>query len=352
MWTCTQLFLSLLIYLMNQNQAQTGNLIRSASSSSSSSAAYDSHQSQLLLREARRQGIARWLGLDNSSNPYLESKYYPRIANGTASPTTISNDTTAEAARAYKVMPFVPDTEPELEPVYDLVTDLFAARAEPPHHHLYLQNLTGFAKGHWEPLPFTYSDLGLNETWIEETRSLAPPASDAPAAPVPAPEEEEDDEGVEVAQALAEQPVLLIRRQSDTANETTSAATTSPETNVVVYNRTLQRGTFPWLDNSPPSSSPAKRSETHHATFNLRSLQTSATGPVLRRSSGEDEDENDEDGHVLRVKDSSSMTGWQEWEKLGPVVYVGGKLTLHAPARSGSGSGEDEVTELDVEAVQ
>jgi hypothetical protein len=33
--------LSLLIYLMNQNQAQTGTLIRSASSSSSSSAAYD-----------------------------------------------------------------------------------------------------------------------------------------------------------------------------------------------------------------------------------------------------------------------------------------------------------------------
>jgi hypothetical protein len=332
--------LSLLIYLMNQNQAQTGTLIRSASSSSSSSAAYDSHQSQLLLREARRQGIARWLGLDNSTNPYLESKYYPQVANGTSPPTATSNETDA-APRAYKVMPFVPDTDPELAPVHALVTDLFAARAEP--HHLYLQNLTGFAKGHWEPLPFTYADLGLNETWTEETRPVPPPA----AAPASAPEEEEGGDGVEVAQALAEQPVLLIRRQSDTANETTSAPTTAPGSNVVVYNRTLQRGTFPWLDNSSPMSSASKRTETHHATFNLRSLQTSATGPVLRHSSGEDED-----GHVLRVKDRSSINGWQEWEKLGPVVYVGGKLTLHAPSRLSPGSGEDEVTELDVEAVQ
>ncbi|KAG0656085.1 hypothetical protein C6P46_000453 [Rhodotorula mucilaginosa] len=324
---------------MNQNQAQTGTLIRSASSSSSSSAAYDSHQSQLLLREARRQGIARWLGLDNSTNPYLESKYYPQVANGTSPPTATSNETDA-APRAYKVMPFVPDTDPELAPVHALVTDLFAARAEP--HHLYLQNLTGFAKGHWEPLPFTYADLGLNETWTEETRPVPPPA----AAPASAPEEEEGGDGVEVAQALAEQPVLLIRRQSDTANETTSAPTTAPGSNVVVYNRTLQRGTFPWLDNSSPMSSASKRTETHHATFNLRSLQTSATGPVLRHSSGEDED-----GHVLRVKDRSSINGWQEWEKLGPVVYVGGKLTLHAPSRLSPGSGEDEVTELDVEAV-
>lgn len=341
----TQLFLSLLIYLMNQNQAQTGNLIRSASSSSSS-AAYESHQSQLLLREARRQGIARWLGLDNSTNPYLESKYYPQVANGTSPPSTTNDTATdAEATRAYKVTSFVPDTEPELAPVHDLVTDLFAARAERPHR-LYLQNLTGFAKGHWELFPFTYSDLGLNETWTE---AVPVPATDVAAAPMTAVEEEEEGgNGVEVAQALAEQPVLLIRRQSDTSNESTSAATTSPEPNVLVYNRTLQRGTFPWLDTS---STPPRRSETHHATFNLRSLQTSATGPVLRRSSGEDEDE---DGQVLRVKDGSSRTGWQEWEQLGPVVYVGGKLTLHAPSRLGSsaGGGEDEVTELDVEAVQ
>ena len=214
---------------------------------------------------------------------------------------------------------------------------------------MYLQNLTGFAKGYWEPLPFTYSDLGLNETWTE---AVAPPASATIAASTPVEEEEEGGDGVEVAQALAEQPVL-IRRQSDTANESTSAAI-SPEPNVVVYNRTLQRGTFPWLDNSllastPPSSPPPRRSETHHATFNLRSLQTSATGPVLRPSGGDV----DEDGHVLRVKDgSATTTGWQEWEKLGPVVYVGGKLTLHAPSRLNPGSGEDEVTELDVEAVQ
>lgn len=345
---------------MNQNQVQTGNLVRQAADGdASASNVYRAHQRQLLYREARRQSIARWLGIDNSTNPYLASKYYPDVANGSAP--VLTNGTGAAAGRgsedAYRVPTFVPESKGELAPVHSLVTDLFASHDLVPdrdHHHpdapLHLQNLTGFTKGSWQPLPYSYADLGLNETWVIQTgRAVTLPSK----PPVDAPRRKPENATTEVAQALAAEPALG-RRQHDTETTMTSTGTPDgrneteggiPET--VTYNRTLQRGTFPWIERTPlpPGRS---RSDTHRATFNLRSLQTSATGPVLR------EQDSGVEGQLLRVKDlpvpATRGTEWQDWERLGPVVYVGGKLTLHAPPRSRSG--EEQVTELDVEAVQ
>ncbi|GAA5878250.1 hypothetical protein JCM3774_001131, partial [Rhodotorula dairenensis] len=347
------LFLSLLIYLMNQNQVQTGNLVRQAADGdASASHVYRAHQTQLLYREARRHSIARWLGIDNSTNPYLASKYYPDIANGSApapAPVPVDSANGTTTTTTYTVPTFVPASQGELAPVHSLVTELFAARDPDAgsRRHLHLQNLTGFAKGSWLPLPYSYADLGLNETWLVHTTGRTV------SGPNPSPPET----SAEVAaHAPAPAEPALARRQTDAAapalrNETDSGVI--PE--IVTYNRTLQRGTFPWIDDRSTSPPPpnGNRADTHRATFNLRSLQTSATGPVLL---SEEENDDDGGGQVLRVKELSAPSGgrvgaegMQDWEKLGPVVYVGGKLTLHAPPRSKSG--DEQVTELDVEAV-
>ncbi|POY73366.1 hypothetical protein BMF94_3703 [Rhodotorula taiwanensis] len=343
------LFLSFLFYLMNQQQVQTGELIRQAGDGDQRAARlYNRHRHQLLLREARRQGIARWLGIHNETTlehehgDWLVSKFYPDVANGTApSLSTIANsteDTAAADHQAYKVTPFVPQTEGELAPVHRLVTDLFSSSShttssEPTAPQLYLQNLTGFTKGHWDRLSFSYADLGLNETWTEEVER-----EPVRKVGLPGPQPLTDDTPADASTSLTDDEAdKLERRQGDGPVAATAPADTT-EFKVVTYNRTDQRGTFPWASSS--ASSP--RSESHRATFNLRSVQTSATGPVL--SLGPDHD----DGELLRLKDFSS-SGWADWEKLGPVVYVGGKLTLHAPPRSSST--EEELTELDIEAV-
>ncbi|GAA5990118.1 hypothetical protein JCM10908_005828 [Rhodotorula pacifica] len=396
------LFLSLLIYMMNQNQAtQNGDnafarqqaLAAGSDSTSSLARVYRSHRSQLLYREARREGIARWLGVGNTSEEgrdWLQSRYYPDVANGTAPPVTTANATTDNATvpvqEAYRITPFLPQTEGELVPIHRLVSDLFAPRSHSSQSvqdgraatspHLYLQNLTGFAKGYWEPLPYTYAHLGLEETWTEEGEeeeetTMRRNSTSATTTDGALQAQIEDDEGTspstregrtDVAQALAEGPALQhIRRQQeeDAANSLLPQNATDHSASSVTFNRTLQRGTFPWSDQWRTSTTSGSnpplppRRETRHATFNLRSLQTSATGPILRPrpDDEEEEEEEEEDGHLLRVKEFSATERWQDWEKLGPVVYAGGKLTLHAPARVGSYSGEEEVTELDVEAV-
>ncbi|GAA5856131.1 hypothetical protein JCM9279_004922 [Rhodotorula babjevae] len=343
-------FLSLLFYLMNSSSNQGNSLGLQPRDDDSFQRRLDHQRAALLRREARAEGIARWLGDSNSSTDYLASTYYPAIANGSA-PTLVpsssstdspsDNSTTAPPPRptlteAYRIPPFEPRADGELAPVPSLVARLFADAtpldpAGRPDARVYPQNLTGFAKGTWTPATYAWADLGLNETWTTERR-VEVPEPDSPRANETAPEPGEG--------AAPSSPTALGRRQAVVETPSAQYATSSNSTTTVivdVHNRTLSRGTYPWL--SRRTSSSARR-----ASFNLREVQTSAVGPVEPLPT--DPSELDE-AALLRLRDHPEA--WADWEQEGPVTYLWGPLTLSvAPEDGGS---EDVETELDVEAV-
>lgn len=319
--TRTQFFLMMMFWMMQSNGTQGPSLADQVSTGDVSAAeAYANARAGLLRREARREGIARWLGVGNQTGEWLNSTYFPDVANGTAPPS--SNDTAYEA---YRIENYAPHSDGELAPVPPLVRDMFADATpkDEGDYRLYQQNLTGFAKGSWHARRFSFEELGLNETW-HETRVV-----------VKKPEQAEGPAGNETV--ASEVATRLLRRQNDTA---LSNLTTVIDT----FNRTSLRGSFPWL--SSLTANPFTLRKTHPAMFNLRSLQTSATGPIMPLPS--DPTLVDE-GELLRMRQDDPAS-WEEWEKEGPAVYVGGQLTLSV--KDEKSVDEEESLELDIEAIQ
>ncbi|BGP33521.1 hypothetical protein JCM10296v2_005325 [Rhodotorula toruloides] len=313
-------FLMMMFWMMQSNGTQGPSLAAQVSTGDVSAAeAYANARAGLLRREARREGIARWLGVGNQTGEWLNSTYFPDVANGTAPPA--SNGTAYEA---YRIENYAPHSDGELMPVPPLVRDMFADTTpkDEGDYRLYQQNLTGFAKGSWHARRFTFEELGLNETW-QETRVVVK-------------KPEETDRAAANETVASEAATLLLRRQNDTAS---SNLTTVIDT----FNRTSLRGSFPWL--SSLTANPLTLRRSHPAMFNLRSLQTSATGPVMPLPS--DPTLVDE-GELLHMRQDDPAT-WQDWEKEGPAVYVGGQLTLSV--RDEKGSEEEESLELDIEAI-
>lgn len=317
----TQFFLMMMFWMMQSNGTQGPSLADQVSTGDVSAAeAYANARAGLLRREARREGIARWLGVGNQTGEWLNSTYFPDVANGTAPPAL--NDTAYEA---YRVENYAPHSDGELTPVPPLVRDIFAENTpkDEGDYRLYQQNLTGFAKGSWHARRFTFAELGLNETW-QETRVVVkkPEEAKAPAA------------NTTIA---AEAATRLVRRQNETAS-------TNLTTVIDTFNRTALRGSFPWL--SSLTANPFTLRKTHPAMFNLRSLQTSATGPIMPLPS---DPRLVDEGELLRMRQDDPAT-WLDWEKEGPAVYVGGQLTLSV--RDEKGVNEEESLELDIEAIQ
>ncbi|KPV74291.1 uncharacterized protein RHOBADRAFT_54134 [Rhodotorula graminis WP1] len=335
-------FLSLLFYLMNSSQPQGNSLgLQPRDDDSSFQRRLDQQRAALLRREARAEGIARWLGQSNSSTDYLASVYYPHIANGSAPtlapPPSSANSTTSSPppppslTEAYRIPTFEPRTDGELAPVPSLVARLFADStpldpAGRPDARVYPHNLTGFAKGTWAPSTYTWADLGLNETWTS-ARRVEVPRPDSPRANETALEPER-------GPPSSPSPSPLARRAAQNA---TSANSTTTTIVVDVHNRTLSRGTYPWLSRR---TSPSVR----RASFNLREVQTSAVGPIEPLPA--DPGELDE-AALLRLRDHPEA--WADWEQEGPVTYLWGPLTLSVGPEDGAT--EDVETELDVEAV-
>ncbi|KAJ8293966.1 DSC E3 ubiquitin ligase complex subunit 1 [Rhodotorula toruloides] len=313
-------FLMMMFWMMQSNGTQGPSLADQVSTGDVSAAeAYANARAGLLRREARREGIARWLGVGNQTGEWLNSTYFPDVANGTAPPAL--NDTAYEA---YRIENYAPHSEGELTPVPPLVRDIFAENTpkDEGDYRLYQQNLTGFAKGSWHARRFTFAELGLNETW-QETRVVVkkPEEAKAPAA------------NTTIA---AEAATRLVRRQNETAS-------TNLTTVIDTFNRTALRGSFPWL--SSLTANPFTLRKTHPAMFNLRSLQTSATGPIMPLPS---DPRLVDEGELLRMRQDDPAT-WLDWEKEGPAVYVGGQLTLSV--RDEKGVNEEESLELDIEAI-
>ncbi|GAA5889239.1 hypothetical protein JCM5296_005843 [Sporobolomyces johnsonii] len=332
------IFLSLLFYLLSSNHPSGSPL--SFPPSSDSDSAFSRARNQLLLREARREGLARWVGASNTSGEWLNSTYFPDLTTDTA------NETTRVA-----VIPFEPSTEGEPKVLVDAVLRQLMHRDQEADGRIYAQNLTGFVKGNWEARRWSFADLGLNETWTTERQVEPAPGGDAAGSESP-------------SNATTSEPVASLRRRQLDASSpspspssptpTASASPSlSPSSNVTLssthnlttltetHNRTLLRGSFPFLSPSPLSS-PTRSLKPNKALFNLRSVQTSATGPVVFPP---DEDETD-DSQLLRVR-LGDPSEWENWERKGPVVYVGGDLMLSI--EDGESAGEE--TAMDIEAV-
>ncbi|GAA5976369.1 hypothetical protein JCM21900_001000, partial [Sporobolomyces salmonicolor] len=332
------IFLSLLFYLLSSNHPPGSPL--SFPPSSSSDSAFARARSPLLLREARREGLARWVGASNTSGESLNSTYFPDLTNATY------NETTRVA-----VIPFEPRTQLEPKILVEEVLRGLMHRDEDAESRIYAHNLTGFVKGNWEARRWSFNELGLNETWTTETQVQPAPEGDAAGTESP-------------SNATTSEPVASLRRRqldpsspspSPSAPSPTASASPSPSlsSNVTLpsthnlttltetHNRTLLRGSFPFLSPSPLSS-PTRTLKPNKALFNLRSVQTSATGPVVFPP---DDDETD-DSQLLRVR-PGDPSEWEPWERKGPVVYVGGDLMLSI--EDGESAGEE--TTLDIEAV-
>ncbi|BGP41501.1 hypothetical protein JCM10449v2_005490 [Rhodotorula kratochvilovae] len=332
-------FLSLLFYLMSSNQSSSASLAFEARPSDDSFRdRYAAARADLLRREARGEGIARWLGRSNRTGDFLNSTFFPDVANGSAPlPLPLEPNATAPPAltEAWRIPPFEPHSDGELAPVPALVARLFAdatprddqGRVEA---RVYPQNLTGYAKGSWEVRKYSFEELGVNETWTTERLVEMPRREEARNGTM------EEGGTSEVAEEASSTPAIA-RRQAPAANDTNTPDASSRNFTTVydVHNRTLARGSFPWV--SPLASPPSQ-----HASFNLREVQTSAVGPVEPLPT--DPEQLDE-AALLRLKEHPEA--WEDWEREGPVTYLWGPLTLRVEAENG----EDRVTELDVEAV-
>ncbi|GAA5821138.1 hypothetical protein JCM3770_005689 [Rhodotorula araucariae] len=332
-------FLSLLFYLLNSNQNQSASLaFENRPTDDSFKHRYAAARADLLRREARSEGIARWLGRSNRTGDYLNSTFFPTVAYGSAPlPSAPEPNSTAPPAftEAYRIPPFEPHSDGELGPVPSLVARLFAdaiprgqdGRVEA---RVYPQNLTGYAKGPWEARRYAFEELGLNETWTTE-RLVEVTGADEAMNRTTGASKADVEADVSTAPSLARRQLLAVNEVPTSGTSSTNFTTV-----VTVHNRTLLRGSFPWLPELP--SSP-----THHASFNLREVQTSAVGPVEPLPT--DPGKLDE-AALLRLR--GHPESWAEWEREGPVTYLWGPLTLRVEAREDR---EEQVTELDVEAV-
>ncbi|GAA5864721.1 hypothetical protein JCM8547_008281 [Rhodosporidiobolus lusitaniae] len=351
------LFLSLLFYLINTNNPPLPALPQSPSEQLSASAARALAQSRILTREARAEGLAQWTGEWRNetveSGEWLNSTLYPEVANGTAPREVVReverngtkvNET--EMTAAWRIPAFSPSLAPELPPVVPLVQQLLSRAAlssSSKEGPVYPQNLTGFGKGTWEARRYGWDELGLNETWTEEEVvevPLSPPATGAT---------ELQSNGTQMGdeRRVERRQTLAAAGNSTTSSSSNVTTLLPPARNLTTithtYNRTLQRGPFPWLSSllSPSSPSSSQSKIEQKASLNLRSVQTTAVGPFVPLKDGLSELD---DGELLEMREAK-----EEWEKEGVAVYLGGTIELKSQREDGKG--EESETSLDLEAV-
>ncbi|GAA5895591.1 uncharacterized protein JCM6883_001557 [Sporobolomyces salmoneus] len=316
------LFLSLMFYLLNYNNSASSPLTftsPSSTSSNSTESPYAVARYRLLLREARYEGLSRWLGASNQSsideNGWLNSTYFPSAS---------SNSTTA-----LKVTPFDPQRVEEPKIVtQELLRGIMDRSSTMDSGRVYPQNLTGFVQGGWQSRLYTFEQLGLNETWQTETRRR----NTSDSTPEQAPTTETNSTNLLESRQIANHSSLAPINSTSSLNSTAPLNSTF-EIITTTWNRTELRGSFPFQHQT--------RRYPNKALFNLREVQTSATGPVIALpENGAELD----DSQLLKLRETGD---WEEWEKKGPVTYLGGDLTISVE----EGEFQGEQTSLDIEAA-
>lgn len=232
--------------------------------------------------------------------------------------------------------PFVPQDPQEPAVVAGEVLERMMRRhADDEQRWVYPQNLTGFVKGGWHARNYSFQQLGLNETWqtVTTKRKATNSTSGAIANST-------------VSDANSTASSLNPRRALDGTSAPPDNATlplnvTSPldtsrdlDTVTTSFNRTELRGSFPFTYSA--NVFPNK------ALFNLREVQTSAVGPVVAPA---EHDGPQDDSRLLRWR---APGDWKDWEKKGPITYLGGELSISIE----EGDDEGQQTSLDIEAAQ
>ncbi|KAM0786572.1 hypothetical protein ACM66B_002028 [Microbotryomycetes sp. NB124-2] len=280
----------------------------------------------LHLRQAKREGLAHWLGIGNQTHWDETHPTSTLLENGTR----VALD---EASFAH-VIPFEPNNH-----VNDAVLPLFKdllddddenddkerSGTSPSRQAYYAQNLTGFVRGDWSYDPdWTYDRLRLPEAYnTTEQRQQVTEDKD-----------KDKDEGKAGAdggdQAGREEPAgddrivgaaagpfrrSIWPRQDDRDRHSPPPATSDAADHddkpkfvnlTVTTNRTEQRHEFPFTSGGKVS-------------FNVREEQTSAVGPILPLTPDW------QDGQLLEIRPGGPT---EPWEQAGPVTYLHGELTM------------------------
>jgi hypothetical protein len=316
-----------MFYLLNYNNSGSSPLtFAPPSSSNSTDSPYALARYRLLLREARYEGLSRWLGATNQStvnaDGWLNSTYFP--------------EATSNASTAIKVTPFQPqDPEERTVVIKDVLGELMSRNKGELQNdgRVYTQNLTGFVKGGWGARDYTFDQLALNETWYVETRrrrkiEKRPEESGTNSTTT------NSTNILEVRQLDSNHPSVAPINSSLPLTNTSLPVNSTFETVTTTFNRTEQRGSFPFTYR--PKSFP------NEALFNLREVQTSATGPIVPLP---EQREIVDDSKLLSLRGEGD---WEDWEKKGPVTYLGGELTMSVE----DGDYQGQQASLDIEAAQ
>ncbi|KAK4055811.1 hypothetical protein OIO90_003064 [Microbotryomycetes sp. JL221] len=278
----------------------------------------------LHLRQAKREGLAQWLGVGNQTQWELDHTI--ELDNGTR---VTSNETWSDVIK-FELDPhrndaLVPVLQNLLEDEQQS-SDKTMQRPVAAGQRFFAQNLTGFVRGDWTyDSQWSYAKLGLPEAYNTTEQRQKTDASDkdtsssdsASQGTIPEPPSDE----------AGGQARMVVRRNPQEASN--DAATTKNTTEVsqlvnvtVTTNRTEQRHDFPFTQGGKVS-------------FNFREEQTSAVGPILPLT------KDWKDGRLLEPRPGGAN---ESWEEAGPITYLRGELTMT------SQDGRDEVV-LDIESV-
>ncbi|KAK4046804.1 hypothetical protein OIV83_005799 [Microbotryomycetes sp. JL201] len=276
----------------------------------------------LHLRQAKREGLAQWLGIGNQTRWDEMHPTSKLLDNGTR--VSVNQSSFAQ------VIPFEPRDHVN-DAVLPLLRDLLDddLTDDSSHQAYYAQNLTGFVRGEWTfDTDWTYDRLRLPESYnTTQQREEKPETKDN------SPDEAGQKSQLEPEEPPSDRvggPFRRLRRRQEgdehdaPASAEDSAASAGPKlVNVTVTtNRTEQRHQFPFTAGGKVS-------------FNVREEQTSAVGPILPLTPDW------QDGRLLEMRPGGPQ---EPWEQAGPVTYLHAKLTMT------SNDGDHE-TVLDIESL-
>lgn len=277
------LFLSVLFWVISSNNAPSD----AFATRDERDQALERMRSQLQRRQAKREGLAQWLGVGNRT--LWDEQHTSKLDNGTVVPINGS---------FLEPIEFKPDNHVNnalLPRIQQLTTRSFTTGET-----IYPQNLTGFVRGDWRmETGWTWEKLGLPEAFnTTEVREevVQPKANDTRVSAGMLPPRVEDNPA---------SPAQIVRRQLPHNGNMSSNGTTFESikrfVNVTVTtNRTEARGDFDYARSGKVS-------------FNLREEQTRAVGPFKTLKA------NRPDGELL-VLNSSAVTG--DWHRAGLATYL------------------------------
>lgn len=283
-------FLSILFWVISNNNSPG----EAYANSDERDHALERMTNQLHLREAKREGLAQWLGQGNMT--LWNETHTVTLDNGTTVPTNASY-----------ALPI--SFRPERHVNAALLPRIEQVSAKPTPRAYYPQNVTGFIRGDWMmEQDWTLEKLGLHETFnTTELRLVEEPRNDTTtAAKAKQPARVEDNPA---------SPAQIVRRQVAEPVDTRGTAKVPAQkwVNVTITtNRTETRRDFPFEHGGKVS-------------FNLREEQTSAVGPIEELEPGRT------DGELLQLRTSGIKA---EWEKAGPVTYLkasSGRAAVESP---------------------